>query len=518
MGVVGRLDQYASMLAWEFDDYSISENLFLYSEQYNQSNWIKQGSTISQNAITAPDGLGTADKLIGNNGVTTRQSVYQQVNVTSGVTYTFSVFLKQAERRYGCIWFDNANITEGAFYGAGTYFDLQTGTIIGTQNTKIVAYPNGWYRIYVTATPSFTGALSLNTSIGTPNNASDGAGTIAYQYTGDGVSGFYIWGSQVETGTNRTDYTPTTTTAKTRVLSSTTNTNITGLGTYYSSGFDENVGFTTFLSANISPPYDPVYDEFGGTLFGAGQGRYMRQNTDKSVIVYNEIDEITDFYGRGVVRDGLVLDLDAGISASYAGIGTTWTDLSATNSQAILQNSPTFIMDNSGILDFDGTDDYADATSSAYNLGVGTIEVWVKADAPTDNLNQQIFARTNTSAGTFNIFKNITNLFQFSIRLTTNTQYNIGSDSNATTNWTHIVGTYDGAIQKMFVNTTQQSTTNTISGTLNISGTLAINIARQTTGTALFNGKIAAIRVYNRALTASEISQNYNALKNRFGL
>jgi hypothetical protein len=293
MGVVGRLNQYASMQAAEFDDYSMSENLFLYSEQYNQSNWIKQGSTISQNVITAPDGLGTAEKLIGNNGVTTRQSVYQQVNVTSGVTYTFSVFLKQAERRYGCIWFDNANITEGAFYGAGTYFDLQTGTIIGTQNTKIVAYPNGWYRLYVTATPSFTGALSLNTSIGTPNNASDGAGTIAYQYTGDGVSGFYIWGGQFETGTNRTDYTPTTTTAKTRVLSSTTNTNITGLGTYYSSGFDENVGFTTFLSANVFPPYDPVYDEFGGTLFGAGQGRYMRQYTDKSVIVYNEIDEIT---------------------------------------------------------------------------------------------------------------------------------------------------------------------------------------------------------------------------------
>jgi hypothetical protein len=50
---------------------------------------------------------------------------------------------------------------------------------------------------------------------------------------------------------------------------------------------------TPIMSANVFPPYDPVYDEFGGTLFGPGQGRYMRQNTDKSVIVYNEIDEIT---------------------------------------------------------------------------------------------------------------------------------------------------------------------------------------------------------------------------------
>lgn len=71
---------------------------------------------------------------------------------------------------------------------------------------------------------------------------------------------------------------------------------ITGLGTYYALEFSENVGITTALDANIFPPYDPVYDEFGGTLFGPGQGRYMRQNTDKSVIVYNEIDEVTTIY------------------------------------------------------------------------------------------------------------------------------------------------------------------------------------------------------------------------------
>jgi hypothetical protein len=151
-------------------------------------------------------------------------------------------------------------------------------------------------------------------------------------YSGDGVSGIHIWEAQLERGT-LTDYTPTTTTTISRVLPATTNTNITGLGTYYSSGFDENVGFTTFLSANVFPPYDLVYDEFGGTSFGAGQGRYMRQNTDKSVIVYNEIDEISDF--RDIVKIGLVLDLDAGMNASYNGSGTTWTDLSGSSSSVV---------------------------------------------------------------------------------------------------------------------------------------------------------------------------------------
>jgi hypothetical protein len=210
--------------------------------------------------------------------------------------------------------------------------------------------------------------------------------------------------------------------------------------------------------------------------------------------------------------------LDAGNTKSYPGSGTTWTDLSGRGNNGTLVNTPTYLTDNGGIIDFDGANNYADVTSSALNLDVGTIEVWVKADAPTDSLNQQIFARTNTSNGTFNIFKNTVNLFQFSIRLTDNTQYNIGSDSTATTNWTHIVGTYDGSIQRMFVNTVQQTTTNSISGTLNIGGTLLVNIARQTTGTAFFNGKVPMVRVYNRALTASEIQQNFNALRGRFGI
>jgi len=71
------------------------------------------------------------------------------------------------------------------------------------------------------------------------------------------------------------------------------NVGITGFGTYYASEFSENVGIETTLTANVFPPYDSVYDEFGGTLFGSGQGRYMRQYTDKTVIVYNEIDEVT---------------------------------------------------------------------------------------------------------------------------------------------------------------------------------------------------------------------------------
>ena len=170
----------------------------------------------------------------------------------------------------------------------------------------------------------------------------------------------------------------------------TTNVNISGFGTYFATEFSENVGITTTLTANVFPPYDPVYDEFGGTLFGAGQGRYMRQNTDQTVIVYNEIDEVTDFYGRGIiVRDGLVFDLDASVSASYPGSGTTWTDL-IRNTISTLENGVVF---NSGIargvMSFDGVDDRVTFANTAYSLGsTFSIEVWSywnSASAPANN-------------------------------------------------------------------------------------------------------------------------------------
>ena len=71
---------------------------------------------------------------------------------------------------------------------------------------------------------------------------------------------------------------------------------ISGLGTYIALEFSENIGITTTLTANVFAPYDLVYDEFAGVLFGPGQGTFMRQNLIGDVVVYNEIDEVTTIY------------------------------------------------------------------------------------------------------------------------------------------------------------------------------------------------------------------------------
>jgi hypothetical protein len=488
MGVVGRLDQYASMLATEFDDYSMSENLVSYST-YTASNWINNfpaGASITT-GITAPDGTNTAVRLTCTNTTNALLRVNIPSLTPNGTdTYTTSFYVRKISG------------TGGAFT------DLGDGNPSADYSSQLVT--NQWVRVTVSGVPTATAKTFLD--LFSDNNTN---------YVLD------FWGVQLETGSVATDYTPTTTTAISRVLPATTNTNITGLGTYYSSGFDENVGFTTFLSANVFPPYDLVYDEFSGTSFGAGQGRYMRQNTDKSVIVYNEIDEVTDLFGRGIVRDGLVLDLDAGISASYPGSGTTWTDLTSRGNNGTLVLGPTYSSANGGSIVFDGTNDYVN-TVTATSLGINsastsfTISVWFKTTGTLEyylfdnyNGNANIDISLRIDGGTFEVYMAATGLIS-SVQF--GSGYNNGAWHNFTLTWngSNTINAYADGINI-------GSNTTTITGSFESNAAFRIGF-RPVGGvnTFYFPGHISQVSVYNRALRAAEILQNYNALKHRFGL
>lgn len=531
MSIVGRLDQYASMLAWEFDDYSMSENLLLHSEEFNNAYWTKIASSITQNSVVAPDGLSTADTLIENTSNGSHAVARNVTKPTSAITYTLSLFAKLKDTR-NIQFILSASDVSGL---AGVTVNLSTGVIssgpitsgtFSNTSAKVQSYPNGWYRIALTTTSNTVTPITVN--IYTANGTST-------TYTGDGASGIYIWGAQLEESSVATDYTPTTTTEISRVLASTTNTNITGLGTYYGSGFDENVGFTTFLSANISPPYDPVYDEFSGTLFGPGRGRYMRQNTDKSVIVYNEIDEVTDFYGRSVVRDGLVLDIDAGISTSYSGIGTSWTDLGPISKNGTLTNGPTYSSTNGGSIVFDGTNDYASIPSPSPFSGTKlfTFEIWVNFTSITGNFggtnkNAWLFAGgTGTGVGQA----------EFAVRSANNTSFtpntiDFSRGGGGTTgslsinvsslifngNWYQIVLVRSASnAQTVYLNGLSIGTGN-VSNSFSDGQTDFGSLHGNASFDGYLNGRISNIKIYDRALTASEVQQNYNALRGRFGL
>jgi len=307
------------------------------------------------------------------------------------------------------------------------------------------------------------------------------------------------------------------------------NPSITGLGTYYSSGFDENVGFATTLTANIFPPYDPVYDEFGGTLFGAGQGRYMRQNTDKSVIVYNEIDEITDLFGRGIVRDGLVLDLDAGNTASYSGSGTTWTDLSSYGNTGTLTNGPTYSSANGGSIVFDGVNDYVENTSP--NLGISgdasvTLSCWFYFTGTSSAGSYWSLLSYGNGPSALDTFAlAIYDVYRLAFAFNGGNQAISNQNVITTNTWYNIVGTKTpGAINtttNLYLNGSQISIASAPTGTPNVTSRV-MRVGRWTNDGVgneyYFTGRVANVQIYNRALTATEISQNYNALKGRFGL
>lgn len=164
------------------------ENLLSYSQEFDNAAWLKNNATVTANAATAPDGTMTADKLVEGTG-----SIYHSVNqsptLAASTVYTKSVYAKAAERSWISLLFR----TPDGLYHSG-FFDLSSGTAGSTANATaaIQNVGNGWYRCAITATSPGAGSTlnSENIQLATGNNERT--------YTGDGTSGIYIWGAQME--------------------------------------------------------------------------------------------------------------------------------------------------------------------------------------------------------------------------------------------------------------------------------------------------------------------------------
>jgi len=216
--------------------------------------------------------------------------------------------------------------------------------------------------------------------------------------------------------------------------------------------------------------------------------------------------------GPKLVTNGLSLYLDAANSSSYPGSGTTWTDISGNNRNGALTNGPTFNSSNGGSIVFDGTNDFVSVASDANILSTTaytkTVWFYVTSFSTDNNL---------ISAGSSG---------QHALWLFTSNKLNAGHNGN----WNTVVSTttlvlnrwYFGSVTfnntsgwVLYLNGVQEATsvsTTTFTGT----GTISIG-SYQNLGN-YFTGRIATATVYNRVLSSSEILQNYNATKSRFGL
>jgi hypothetical protein len=233
------------------------------------------------------------------------------------------------------------------------------------------------------------------------------------------------------------------------------------------------------------------------------------------------------FYNSSIIRDNLVLCLDAANSKSYPGSGTTWTDLSGRGNTGTLVNGVGYSASNGGSLSFDGVDDKVIVPyNSNLNPSNVTISVWFKRTSATNYSHFAGLPASNSSWGnpyvSYGIefistsdqpalvlgFSNYTFLY------TTAT----ASASTAVGLWVNVVGTYDGSFSKIYVNgqlATSIAETRTL---LTTSANFVLGTETENTSSYPLNGNIANTQIYNRALSATEVAQNYNALKSRFGL
>ena len=234
---------------------------------------------------------------------------------------------------------------------------------------------------------------------------------------------------------------------------------------------------------------------------------HMRYNSSfKTVETY---DGTRWRYMPDIVRNGLVLNLDAGEPSSYPGSGTTWTDLSGNGNNGTLTNGPTYSSSNGGSIVFDGTNDYAPIGTSGFPFGssAGTLSALVRTNTTSSGF-RWIISYGNPAAGQSRFI---------GINGTTYYFGGYGDDITASgvplNTWVNMVGVYSGTTASMYINGVL------VSGpTAKSWNTVANNaqIGRQTSPAEYWSGDIAQVSIYNRALTAAEIQQNYNALKGRF--
>jgi hypothetical protein len=285
-------------------------NLITYSEDFSNSSWTKSNSTVTS-GFTSPDGTTNAFKLIENTSSTTEHRVY--VTMTSAVS-TYSVRAKKAERNW-------IYIVAG---GKGAYFNLENG-IIGASNTtaNIKALSNGWYECSI-----LTAVLNGSTA-----NIMVAKGDGLEVYTGDGTSGVYIYGAQLEVGNLASSYIPTQGSATTRVQETASGSGNSEVfndseGVLFAdiAAFEETNSFEA-ISINDNSTSDRIFmgyysDDLYITVIDGGQAKYD-VNTPINVKQNNKIAVKYKAQDFSFYLNGFEIDASVGING-----GTTPSGLS----------------------------------------------------------------------------------------------------------------------------------------------------------------------------------------------
>ena len=269
-------------------------NLVPHSEYHSDSTYVNDKVTITDNEAVSPEGVQNAAKIVLNSGTNTSNGGHYYPFVSAaGTNYTISVFAKAGEYRY-------FTFTYGSASAGGGHFDLQEGMLLGTitdasysdVTADIEDYGNGWYRLVVSLTDN-SGSVGRHLSMKPSPDASVPSDNN-YSSTGDGTSGAYIYGFQIEIGTYPTSYIPTYGVSATR--------NADNMDTTFSSPLTTN--------GNVSVLFD----------FGAASISDTNSTTNNLEFVFDSGDKII-YNQNAISQHRIELNVDGGTEFIYKTFG-----------------------------------------------------------------------------------------------------------------------------------------------------------------------------------------------------
>jgi len=228
-------------------------------------------------------------------------------------------------------------------------------------------------------------------------------------------------------------------------------------------------------------------------------------------------------YNRGIITKGLVLYYDVNEPVCYSSGRTDIQDLSRNGNVGTLVNGVEYSANNSGSLVFDGSNDYVDCGNSYDNLFSAGISfcAWIKI--PDYTKYQRILNFHNQANTDFDLFFQIsTTTGKIQSGTAASAQYRTGSTTVPTNTWSFVCATcsYTSDGFSVYYNGSLDNGVQTGGTPSYVADKGSLYLGRIVSASTSYYGTInlGNCFVYNRALSASEIQQNFNAHRNRFGI
>jgi hypothetical protein len=222
-------------------------------------------------------------------------------------------------------------------------------------------------------------------------------------------------------------------------------------------------------------------------------------------------------HSPSVITDGLMIYLDAANTRSYPGTGNTWYDLRG-NRNFTLQNNPPFFANSAGgSIGFTAANSHwASSSTSLSTITRFSVDVWHYYTGVNSGAYPCIV--TELWPGTTGHINYVLGgLNGFTIGFYKDGGWNISSAYTLTAgNWYHLVGNFDGASFKLYINGVNQVTT--ANGATPTSSNGGIRLMRRWDSDEYWGGQLSTVKIYNRALSATEIKQNFEATRDRYGI